>query len=266
MLIDSHVNLHHESFAEDREAVIARARSAGVRRMITISDRIANFPSVLAIAEAHGDIFASVGAHPHYAKDHHDLTAAQLIEHAQHPKVVGIGETGLDLHYTFSPLEDQIAVFKAHIDAARETKLPLIVHTREADQQTGDMLEEAAGKGGLTILLHCYTSGMGLAKRALDLGAYFSFSGILTFKNASDVREVASIVPLDRLIVETDCPYLAPVPHRGRRCEPAHVADVQRALCQLRGLTADEGARILADNFFALFRKVPKTLSAAPCS
>lgn len=258
LLIDSHVNLHHEAFAEDRDAVIARARAAGVARMITICDRIENFPAVIAIAEAHDDIYASVGAHPHYAKDHLDLTAERLIDLGRHPKVVGVGETGLDLHYTFSPLEDQIAVFRAHAAAARELNLPLIIHTRNADERLGDLLEEEARRGGLRILLHCYTSGIELARRAWTLGAYISFSGIMTFKNAHDVRAVAAEAPLDRVIVETDCPYLAPVPHRGQRCEPAFVADVQAAFCALRGIEAEQGAALLAENFHRLFRNIPK--------
>jgi TatD DNase family protein len=258
MIIDSHVNLHHHSFADDRDAVIARARDAGVRRMITICDRIGNFADVIAIAESHDDIYASVGAHPHYANDHLDLTAAKLIELGAHPKVVGIGETGLDQHYKFSPLQDQIQVYRAHAEAARKLGKTLIIHTREADELMGDLLEEEAGRGPLRILLHCYTSGAELARRVLKLGAYISFSGILTFKNADDVRAVALETPLDRMIVETDCPYLAPVPHRGQRCEPAHVADVQRYLCKLRGLEAEEGAALLADNFFRIFPNVTR--------
>lgn len=258
MLIDSHVNLHHQSFAGDRGEVIARARKAGVARMITICDTIASFPDVLAIAQAHGDIFASVGAHPHYAKDHLDLTAARLIELGQHPKVVGIGETGLDRHYNHSPLDAQVAVFRAHAEAARALDKTLIIHTREADEAMATLLEEEAEKGPVRILMHCYTSGLELARRALVLGAYFSFSGIMTFKNAHDVRAVANAIPMDRVIVETDCPYLAPVPHRGQRCEPAHVAEVQAAFCRLRGLDPEQGSALLADNFFRLFPTISR--------
>lgn len=258
MLIDSHVNLHHHLYAEDRDAVIARARAAGVGRMITICDKIENFPAVIAIAEAHDDIFASVGAHPHYAKDHLDLTAARLIELGAHPKVVGVGETGLDQHYGFSPFEDQVQVFRAHAEAARTLGKVLIIHTREADEAMGDLLEEEAGKGPLSILMHCYTSGAALARRALKLGAYISFSGIMTFKTADDVRAIASETPLDRIIVETDCPYLTPVPYRGQRCEPHHVAQVQAALLKLRGLGEEEGSALLADNFFRLFPTIPR--------
>ncbi len=258
MLIDSHVNLHHHLYDADREAVIARARAAGVGRMITICDKIENFPAVIAIAEAHDGIYASVGAHPHYAKDHLDLTAAKLIELGSHPKVVGIGETGLDEHYKHSPFADQVQVFRAHAEAARTLGKTLIIHTREADEAMGDLLEEEAGKGPLSILMHCYTSGAELARRAVKLGAYISFSGIMTFKNADDVRAVALETPLDRIIVETDCPYLTPVPHRGQRCEPHHVANVRAALLKLRELGAEEGAALLAENFFRIFPHVQR--------
>lgn len=253
MLIDSHVNLHAEAFAPDLDAVLARARAAGVGAMITICDRMENFSAVRALAHAHDDIRASVGAHPHYAIDHEALTAQMLIDAAADPRVVGIGETGLDQHYNHSPIEAQIACFRAHIAAARETGLPLIVHTREADRLTGDILEDEYARGPFKILLHCYTSGAELAARAYALGARISFSGILTFKNAEDVRAVARTAPLDRVILETDCPYLAPVPHRGRRCEPAFVADVYAAFCALRGLALEEGAARIAETFHALF-------------
>jgi TatD DNase family protein len=255
MLIDSHVNLHAEAFDGDRQDTIARARVAGVTTMLTICDRIENFPCVLAIAEGDRDIWASVGAHPHYAKDHLDLTADILIAHAAHPKVIGIGETGMDQHYGFSTLADQEAVLRAHISAARALDLPLIVHTREADDATASILEDEFGKGPFRILMHCYTSGEGLARRALELGAYFSLSGILTFKTATDVRAVAAILPLDRIILETDCPYLAPPPHRGRRNEPAFLLDLHRYFCSWKGLDEGEGALLLADNFFRLFSK-----------
>lgn len=261
LLIDSHVNLHHHSFAEDRDAVIARARDAGVARMITICDKIENFGQVIAIAEQHDDIYASVGAHPHYAKDHLDLTAERLIELGTHERVVGVGETGLDQHYKFSPFEDQIQVFRAHAKAAHALDKTLIIHTREADDAMAELLEDEAGKGPLRILMHCYTSGPELARRALALGAYISFSGIMTFKNANDVRAIASETPLDRIIVETDCPYLAPVPHRGQRCEPMHVADVQRAFAKLRGLEVEEASTLLADNFHRLFPTIPRVSS-----
>ena len=256
MIIDSHVNLHHHSFADDREAVIARARDAGVRRMITICDKIENFDEVIAIADAHDDIYASVGAHPHYAKDHLDLTAARLIELGRHPKVVGVGETGLDQHYKFSPFVDQVHVFRAHAEAARTLGKTLIIHTREADGPMAQMLEEEAGKGDLRILMHCYTSGVELARRALGVGAYFSFSGIMTFKNADDVRAIAREVPLDRVIVETDCPYLAPVPHRGKRNEPGYVVHTAACLADVKGVGVDVIAAHTTRNARALFAGV----------
>ncbi|MGE0742934.1 MAG: TatD family hydrolase [Hyphomonadaceae bacterium] len=261
MLIDSHVNLHHQAYAEDRDAVIARARAAGVARMVTICDRIENFAQVIAIAEAHDDIYASVGAHPHYAKDHLGLTAARLIELGAHPKVVGVGETGLDQHYKFSPFEDQVQAFRVHAEAARVLGKTLIIHTREADEAMGDLLEAEAGRGPLRILMHCYTSGAELARRAIGLGAYISFSGIMTFKNADDVRAIALETPLDRIIVETDCPYLTPVPFRGQRCEPLHVKEVQNALLRLRGLDEEEGSALLAENFFRVFPGVARGAS-----
>lgn len=258
MLIDSHVNLHHRSFDADCDAVLSRARAAGVRRMITICDRVDNAAQVLAIAEAHDDIYASIGAHPHHAKDHRDLSAGRLIELGANPKVVAIGETGLDRHYNFSPFEDQMQLLRVHAEAARALGKPLIVHTREADEEMAAALEEEAGKGPLALLMHCYTSGAELARRALALGAYVSFSGILTFKNADDVRAVAMQVPIDRLLVETDCPYLTPMPFRGQRCEPMHVREVQAALLHLRGLGAEDGAALLADNFFRLFPTIAR--------
>jgi TatD DNase family protein len=257
-LIDSHVNLHAEAYAEDRDAVIARARAAGVTHMITISDRLSAAPAVLAIADANADIWASIGQHPHNAKNAPDVTAEQLVALADHPKVCGIGETGLDRHYNLSPIEQQVASLRAHCGAARITGLPLIVHTREADDLTGDVLAEEMGKGAFPLLMHCYTSGADLAKRMFALGAYFSLSGILTFKAANDVRAVARDLPLERIILETDCPYLAPIPHRGRRNEPAFIADLYRFFCVERGLEEGEGADIIADNFFRLFHTVPR--------
>jgi TatD DNase family protein len=258
MLIDSHVNLHADAFAEDREDVIARARAAGVERMVTICDRLDHVAAVLKIAEAHEDIWASIGQHPHNAKEAPNLTAEDLVALAGHPRVCAIGETGLDQHYNLSPIDQQVASLRAHIGAARALDLPLIVHTRESDDLTGDVLEQEMEQGAFPVLMHCYTSGENLARRALALGAYFSLSGILTFKAAHDVRAVARELPLDRIILETDCPYLAPVPHRGRRCEPAHIADVYAFFCAERGLEPEQGAAIIADNFFNLFHTIPR--------
>lgn len=258
MLIDSHVNLHAPQFAEDRDAVIARAREAGIEMMLTICDKIPNFPAVHAIAMAEADIWCTVGAHPHEAKDHVDLTTAHLVELAGKPKVVGIGETGLDFHYDLSPRDVQAAVFRQHVAAARETGLPLVVHTREADDVMGQILEEEHARGAFKILMHCYTSGAELARRAAALGAWFSVSGIATFKQAEDVRAVIRDMPADRIIVETDCPYLAPVPMRGRRCEPAHLPHIVDKLAEIRGWTRADAEERSEDAFFALFDAIPR--------
>ena len=256
MLFDTHVNLHAEQFAHDLPDVLARARAAGVTRMVTICDRLDRNPAVKAVAAANDDIHCTVGVHPHYAKDFWSLQAETLVEEARDPKVVGIGETGLDRHYGYSDIVLQERSFVEHIQAARETQLPLVVHTREADDLTGDILEREFKRGAFPILMHCYTSGERLAMRAMDLGAWFSVSGILSFKNATDVRGVIAKVPLDKLILETDCPYLAPIPHRGRRNEPAYVADVCRAFAAHRGLEIDEAARLTTENALAIFRRV----------
>ncbi|MDE2355265.1 MAG: TatD family hydrolase [Alphaproteobacteria bacterium] len=258
MLIDSHVNLHAPAFDDDREVVIARAREAGVALMVTICDRLSRFEAVHAIAQAHPDIYASVGVHPHEAKDHIELTADDLLALAVRPKVVGIGETGLDYHYDLSPRDDQRRLFRVHIEAARESGLPLIVHTREADDDTAEILEEEWARGPFRILMHCYTSGAALARRAAALGAWFSVSGIASFRTASEVRAVIADMPADRLLLETDCPYLAPVPLRGRRNEPAFLPHVRTALATIRGWSETETEARTAEAFFTLFDKVPR--------
>ena len=259
MLVDSHVNLHGEQFVEDLDETIARARAAGVKRMLTICCQLSDFPAVSAIAEAYDDIWCTIGAHPHHAKDRPDITAEELIETAQHPRVAGIGETGLDLHYGYSPIEQQVQSFRAHIEASRKTGLPLVIHTREADELMGDILEEEMGKGAFRPLMHCYTSGPELAKRAAKLGAYFAASGIITFKKADDVRTIFhDIVPDDRVIVETDCPYLAPVPHRGKRCEPSFLPHVATKLGEIKGWDDAETAERTSSAFFRLFDKVSR--------
>ena len=257
MLIDSHVNLHAPQFADDRVEVIARARAAGVGVMLTICDRLDRFAAVREIAETHDDIWCTVGVHPHEAKDFQTLAPESLVAPAG-GRVVGIGECGLDFHYDLSPRHVQRRVFAAHIAAARETGLPLVVHTREADAEMTDMLEEAWAAGPLKVLLHCYTSGRDLLERAAARGAWFSVSGIATFKAAADVRELVSAMPADRILVETDCPYLAPVPHRGRRNEPAHVGLVLDALATLRGWSRAEAERRTSDAFFDLFHRIPR--------
>jgi TatD DNase family protein len=255
MLVDSHVNLHHEKFSGEVEAVIADARKAGVRAMLTISDTIKSTEAIKAIAARYDFIWRSVGAHPHYAADHLDLTMKTLVDLARDDDVVGIGECGLDLHYGFSPQEAQVQVFSAHIEASQETSLPLIIHTRNADDLMLSMLERASAKRKFIPLLHCYTSGLKLAEAVMDMGGYISFSGIITFKNADDVRSVALKMPLDRILVETDCPYLAPTPFRGRRCDPAHVVHVADKIADLFGVSRAEIDRITTENFFRLFSK-----------
>ena len=257
MLIDSHVNLHAPQFDEDRDEVIARARAAGIALMVNISDKVSHFKAVRALAD-HPDIWCTVGTHPHEAKENPELSAAELVALAGDPRVVGIGETGLDFHYDLSPRDIQAKVFRAHIGAARETGLPLVVHTREADQLMGDILEEEYARGAFKMLMHCYTSGAELAARAAALGAWFSVSGIATFKAAEDVRAVVRDMPADRIIVETDCPYLAPVPHRGRRNEPAYVGHVLDKLAEIRGWSAEEADRRTTEAFFGLFDRIPR--------
>lgn len=258
MLIDSHVNLHAPQFAEDQAAVIERARAGGVARMVTICDRLDRFDAVHAIAAAHQDIWCTVGVHPHEVKDYPELAAETLIHLAERDKVVGIGETGLDFHYDLSPRDLQRTAFAAHIDAARTTELPLVVHSREADGDMAQMLEAAYAEGPLTILLHCYTSGAELARRAAALGAWFSVSGIASFKAAKEVRAVIRDMPADRIIVETDCPYLAPVPFRGRRNEPAYLPHVLAALATTRGWSLAEAEQRTEDAFFDLFKRIPR--------
>ena len=259
MLIDSHVNLHHPQFADDQQAVIDRAREAGVKRMVTISDKVSSFEDVHAIAMAHDDIWCTVGTHPHEAKENPQLKAEDLIALAGRPKVVGIGECGLDFHYDWSPREVQAQVFRQHIEAARRTGLPLVVHTREADAVMADILREEHAAGPFKFLMHCYTSGPALAELAAQLGGWFSVSGIATFKAAEDVRAVIRTMPPDRIIVETDCPYLAPVPHRGRRNEPAYIGHVLEKLAEIRGWSLDEADQRTTDAFFDLFDRIPRT-------
>ncbi len=258
MLIDSHVNLHAPQFDPDRDEVIARARAAGVALMLTICDRLSRFEAVHEIAERHADIWASVGVHPHEARDYADLEARRLEAFAASPRVVGIGETGLDFHYDLSPREDQTRVFRVHIAAARRLGLPLIVHSREADREMAEILEEEHARGPFKILMHCYTSGAELARRAAALGAWFSVSGIASFKTALDVRSVIADMPPDRILLETDCPYLAPVPMRGRRNEPAFLPHVRSTLARIRGWSEAETEERTAEAFFTLFDKVAR--------
>lgn len=258
MLIDSHVNLHAPQFDADRDEVIARARRAGIGLMVNISDRVSGFDRVAAVAEETDDIWLTVGTHPHEAKENPSLAPELLCELAARGKVVGIGETGLDFHYDLSPREVQAGVFRAHIAAARRTGLPLVVHSRGADAAMAEILEEESQVGAFRILMHCYTSGPELAARAAALGAWFSVSGIATFKAAEAVRAVIADMPADRIMVETDCPYLAPVPMRGRRNEPAFLPYVLAALARIRGWSLIDAEARTEAAFFALFDRIPR--------
>ena len=260
MLVDSHCHLDFPEFAPELDAVVARAKSAGVGVCVTIGTKMAGFAGVRAVAERFDNVWCSVGVHPHEADDEPLTDATPLTEAAKHPKVVGIGETGLDYYYEHSPREAQKTNFRAHIAAARETGLPLIVHTRDADDDTIAVLREEMHKGAFTGLIHCFTGTRTLAEAALDMGFSISVSGIATFKNSQALRDVIAAVPLDRLLVETDAPYLAPVPMRGKRNEPAFVAHTAAALAALKGITAEALAGVTTDNFFRLFTKVARPI------
>jgi TatD DNase family protein len=251
-LVDSHCHLDFADFAAERDAVIARARAAGVQTMLTICTRLDQFDGVRAIAETYDDIWCSVGAHPHEAADHAPLLADELLALTGHPKVVGIGETGLDFHYDLSPRDIQERVFRIHIAASQASGLPLIIHARDADREIARILEEERPPPGV---LHCFSSGRELAERAIALGFYVSISGIVTFRNADELRAIVRDLPLDRLLVETDAPYLAPVPYRGKSNEPAFVAATAAAVAALKGVDPAEIAAVTQDNFFCLFTK-----------
>jgi len=252
MLVDSHCHLDFPDFAPERDAVIARAFAAGIGAMLTICTRLDQFAGVRAIAEADPRIWCSVGAHPHEAADHAGMLPERLVTFAAHPRVVGIGETGLDFHYDLSPRDMQERVFRAHIAASRQSGLPLIVHAREADAEIAAILRAENPPPGV---LHCFSSGRALAEAALDLGFYISISGIVTFRNADDLRAIVRDVPLDRLLVETDAPYLAPVPYRGKRNEPAFVTATAAAVAALKEAEPDALAAATTANFFRLFSK-----------
>ncbi len=262
-VIDSHCHLDYPGLTEDLPGVIARAEAAGVRLMLSIGTRARKFDRILALAEDHENIFCTVGTHPHNAAEEPDVTIEELVNLAEHPKVVGIGEAGLDYHYDLSPRDLQATSFRVHIEAARQTGLPLVIHSRAAEADTATILEEEMGKGAFKPLLHCFSSKVELARRGLALGAYVSFSGILTYKNAEDIREAAREVPMDRLLVETDAPYLAPVPYRGKTNEPAHVVKTLEKLAEVKDVATSDMAEITSRNFFALFGKVPKPAWAA---
>jgi TatD DNase family protein len=258
MLVDSHCHLDFPDFAKDLDDIVARARAAGVGRMVTISTRVGRFDELSAITARFDDIYCSIGTHPHHAAEEPDVTVADLIRIAAGPKVVAIGEAGLDYHYDNSPRDAQERGFRSHIAAARETGLPLVIHAREADNDIANILEEESKNGTFPFVLHCFTGGRDLAQRGIALGGYVSFSGILTFKNSQSLRDIAANLPQDRILVETDAPYLTPNPWRGSRNEPAYVAETARVLAEVRGVSRDAIAAQTTENFFDLFSKVPK--------
>jgi TatD DNase family protein len=263
MLVDSHCHLDFPDFADDLDGVVGRARATGIDRMVTISTRVKRHAQLLAITERFPDVYCSVGTHPHNAHEELDVTAGELVALTRASKVVALGEAGLDYHYDNSPRDAQERGFRTHIAAARETGLPLVIHTREADADAARILEEETGKGAFPAVLHCFTGGQELADRAIALGLYISFTGILTFKNSAALRNIAASLPADRILVETDAPYLAPGKLRGKRNEPSYVVETAKVLADARGASFDDIARQTTANFFRLFSKVPKPAAAA---
>lgn len=263
MLVDSHCHLEFPDFAAELDAVVDRARAAGIGRLVTISTRVKRHAQVLAIAERFPEVFCSVGTHPNHAHEELDIDAKVLIGIAKHPKVVAIGEAGLDYFRNTSPRDAQAAGLRQHIAAARETGLPLVIHSRECDADMAQTLKEESGKGAFPAVLHCFTGGRDLAFTAIELGHYVSFTGILTFKNSVALREIAAALPADRVMVETDAPYLAPGPYRGKRNEPSYVVETAKVLADARGVSLEEITRQTTENFFRLFNKVPRALADA---
>lgn len=255
MFVDSHCHLNYKGLIEEQDDVIARASAAGVSAMLNISTRKREWADIIKTAEKAPNIWASVGIHPHEADTHADVDTAQLVAAAAHPKVIAIGETGLDYYYDHSDRDQQKLGFRAHIAAARETGLPLIVHTRDAEADTAEILRDEMGKGAYPGVIHCFTASGEFADIALELGLFISISGIVTFKNAADLRATAERIPEDRLLIETDSPFLAPVPHRGKSCEPAFVADTARYLAEIRGVSVEHLAARTTENFYRLFSK-----------
>jgi TatD DNase family protein len=266
MLVDSHCHLDFPDFSSELDAVVDRARAVGVGRIVTISTRIKRHSDLIAIAERYDDVYCSVGTHPHQAHEELDIAVDDIVRMAEHPKVVAIGEAGLDYFYDYSPRDAQAQGFRNHIAAARATGLPLVIHSRNADDDMAHILEEETGKGAFPAVLHCFTGGRALAERAIALGLYISFTGIVTFKKSDDLRTIAASLPDDRFLVETDSPYLAPGPHRGKRNEPAFVVETAKVLANVRGITLDAIARQTTENFFRLFSKVPRSLAAEPAA
>jgi TatD DNase family protein len=258
MLVDSHCHLDFPDFRDELDGVVQRARAVGVGRIVTISTRVRRHADILAVAERFPDVYCSVGTHPHYAHEELDVGASDLVARTRHPKVVAIGEAGLDYHYENSPRDAQEQGFRAHISAARESGLPLVIHSRDADDDMARILTEEAGKGAFPAVLHCFTGGRDLAFTGIELGLYVSFTGILTFKRSDELRAIAAALPAERILVETDAPYLAPGPWRGKRCEPAYVVETAKVLGETRGTAFEDIARQTTNNFFRLFSKVPR--------
>ena len=255
MLVDSHCHLNYKGLIEDQSAVLDRARESGVTAMLNISTRESEWRDIVATAERESDVWSSIGIHPHEADAHPDIDLAKLVDEARHERVVAIGETGLDYYYDHSDRDRQGQSFRTHIHAARETGLPIIVHTRDAEDDTAAIMAEEMEQGAYTGVIHCFTASEEFAHKALDLGLYISISGIVTFKNAKDLQETAAKLPIDRLLVETDAPFLAPVPHRGKTGEPAFVADTAKFLAELRGEDYAALCEATAENFYRLFNK-----------
>lgn len=258
MLVDSHCHLDFPDFEDELDDIVARAKAAGVERMVTICTRVKEFDRVLAVAERFSEVYCSVGTHPNNADEETDVTYENIIDKCSNDKVVAIGEAGLDYYYDKATPINQANSLRLHIDVARETGLPLVIHARSADDDMIALLEKESAKGLFPAILHCFSSGPALAKAGLALGHYVSFSGILTFKNAQEIRDIAADVPMDRLLVETDAPYLAPTPYRGKRNEPAYTAHTAAVLAEVKGVSADEIAAQTTKNFFELFTKIPK--------
>lgn len=255
MLVDSHCHLNYKGIVEQQGDILARARENGVTAMLNISTRESEWGEVIGLAERENDIWASVGIHPHEADAHAGIDAAKLVEKARHPRVIAIGETGLDYYYDKSDRDRQKVSFREHIAASRTTELPIIIHTREAEEDTLDILTDEMGRGAFPALIHCFTASPEFAESVMKLGVYISFSGIVTFKNAGQLREVAANIPVDKMLVETDAPFLAPVPHRGKTGEPAFVADTARHIAELRGMEPEELFALTSANFYRLFSK-----------
>jgi TatD DNase family protein len=263
MLVDSHCHLDFPDFADELDAVVERAHMAGIGRLVTISTRVKKHVQVLAIAERFPDVFCSVGTHPHHSHEEQNVEASELIALSKHPKIVAIGEAGLDYHYDTGPREIQAKSFREHIAAARQTGLPLVIHSRDCDADMARILADETGQGAFPAVLHCFTGGRELAFKAVDLGLYISFTGILTFKRSDDLRAIAAALPADRILVETDSPYLAPQPYRGKRCEPAYVVETAKVLAAVRGVSMHDIAAQTTENFFHLFSKVPRGVADA---